>query len=393
MNEKKKKLLIFAIIVYFVAFCTNMSNNATGPMLNNLMMHYNVPLAKSGIFASLQNIGSVVVTFTVAVWLKKYNRARLFVVPTLFLGLTMLAIGLAPKYAVFLVLYFVMGMGIALTDVFSNALIPDLMYERKAAALSVLHGVCGLGGITMAILSGVILDSGIAWNTVYLVVGVAMLVLMAAVIIGNVTCGKEIRPYVIPSEEKGSTPIGTFLKDYRIWICLLVMITYAAAQSAVAAWTPQYCKVVFGSSALEANGALIAYWAGAAPMRILYGVTDLHKLNSKKVLIYGNIISGIVIAAGMLLNSYVAIIISVFIFGVLNAVAIPLIMAIANEYYPNDSSVTSSAMMLGLYIATIIIPVVLANSAAAWGMNAIIIIAAVLVIASGVIACFIKERK
>lgn len=389
----KKKILVFAVIVYFVAFCTNMSNNVTGPMLNDLMKHYSVPLADSGVFASLQNIGSVFVTFTVAVWLKRYNRARLFVVPTLLLGFTMLAIGCAPKYPLFLVLYSVMGMGIALTDVFSNALIPDLMFEKKAAALSILHGVCGLGGITMAILSGIVLDSGMSWNKVYIIVGVCMLVLMAAIIVGNAACGKEIRPYVIPSEEKGSTPVGTFLKDSRIWVCLVVMITYAAAQSAVAAWTPQYCKEVFGSSALAANGALIAYWAGAAPMRILYGVTGLNKLNPKKVLVYGNILSGAVMIAGMLFHSYAATIISVFIFGVLNAVAIPLIMSFANEYYPNDSSVTSSAMMLGLYIATIIIPVVLANSAAAWGMNAIIIIAAILVVISGVIACFIEAGK
>ena len=393
MKNKTSKLLIFAVIVYFVAFCTNMGNNITGPMLNDLMNYYNVPLADSGIFASLQNIGSVVVTFTVAIWLKRYNRAKLFVVPTLLFGLTMLAIGLAPKYAFFLILYFVMGTAIALTDVFANALIPDLMYEKKTAALSILHGVCGLGGITVAIFSGVILDSGIAWNKAYMGVGIFMLILMLAVVAGNFTCGREIYPHVIPSEEKGSTPVSIFAKDKRIWLAFLIMVTYAAAQSAVAAWMPQYCKSVFGSSALAANGALIAYWAGAAPMRILYGVTNLNKLNSRKVLIYGNIISGIVLVLGLVFNSYVATIISIVLFGALNAVAIPLIMAIANSYYPNDSSLSSSAMMLGLYVATIIIPIVLANSAAAFGMNAIVIIAAVLVAASGVLSIFIKEKS
>jgi len=390
---KNKKALIFVIIVYLVAFCTNMGNSITGPMLNDVINHYGIGLAGSGTISSLQNVGSVLTSILFVLWLKRYNRARLFLVPALVIGCSAIFMGLAPQYGIFVTLYFTMGVGIAFTDVLANALIPDLLSDSKTAALSILHGMAGLGAVTLAIFSGVLLDSGAAWNRVYSIVGICMLVLAIAIAAGNIICGKEILPMVTPVEEKGSTPIKVFLIDKMIWLMLVIMILYAAAQSTVAVWMPQYCKEVFGSTAMEANGALIAYWSGAAPVRILYGTTGLKKLDTRKVLIYGNVLSGIALLIGLVFRSYWAVIISIWLFGVLNAVAIPLIISIANSYYPSDSSMVSSAMILGLYIATIIITVVVANCAFALGMNSIFVIAIVLVIASGLLGICIKSRS
>jgi len=254
---KNKKALIFVIIVYLVSFCTNMGNNITGPLLNDVINHYGIGLAGSGTMSSLQNVGSVLTSILFLLWIKRYNRSKLFVIPALVIGCSMFFMGTAPQYGIFITLYFTMGVGIAFTDVLANALIPDLLADSKTAALSILHGMAGLGAVTLAIFSGVILDSGAAWTNVYTIVGICMLVLAIAIAAGNIICGKDILPMVTPKEEKGSTPVKVFLRDKYIWLMLVIMILYAAGQSTVAVWMPQYCKEVFGSSAMEANEHLL----------------------------------------------------------------------------------------------------------------------------------------
>lgn len=293
-----------------------------------------------------------------------------------------------------MVLYAVLGMGATMGDVVGNALIPVLQYENKAKALSLLHGFAGLGAIVIAIVSGSILDSGIAWNIVYIIVGVAFTSVALINLLNYVISKPYIKDLVTPTQEvKKKSALGEFIKDKRIWISVLVQFFFGACQITTVVWTSQYCRDVFGVSALMSNMTLVAYWTGTAIIRMAFGLTKLGRLDIRKVTIVGGITSGLAMIVGMVCNNYYALIAAIVVFGMLSAPILPLGVSLTNNYYKEHSGLVSSFLMLGLYGGFTLAPLLAGILADSCGMNAIIVLIAVTAILSGVAGIFYEKSK
>lgn len=390
---KKKRILISTAVAYLSGVCICLSMNVTGPMLNDIMEHYSIPLSSGGMMSFLQNVGGIVAVLLFSNLINRSNKALAFVPPLMMLGIAALLIGAKPSYWIFMVLYAVLGMGATMGDVVGNALIPVLQYENKARALSLLHGFAGLGAIVIAFVSGSILDSGIAWNIVYIIVGIAFTTVAVINAVNYAASRKYIKDLVTPKEEvKQKGAIGDFIKDKRIWISVLVQLFFGACQITTVVWTSQYCRDVFGASALMSNMTLVAYWSGTALIRMAFGLTKLGQLNIRKVTIVGGISSGLVMVVGMLCNNYYALIAAIVVFGMLSAPILPLGVSLTNNYYKEHSGLVSSFLMLGLYGGFTLAPLLAGIFADAFGMNAIIILIAVTAILSGVAGVFYEKE-
>lgn len=389
---QKSRVNLFTVIVYLSCLCMCMALNITGPVLNDIMLHYSIPLKNGGLMSFFQYGGGAVAIIIASVIVNRSNKGIAFIFPLLILGLTTLFIGLVPSFAVFMLLYLLMGMGLTLGDVLANALIPDLQRDNKNKALSILHGVTGVGAIIIAVVSGFILDSGIKWNIVYIIVGIIMLTLAAANSVNYAVSGKFVKELVVPVPEAHEKHVlRRFLKDKRVWISMLVLVFFGSCQSVMIVWSPQYCRDVFGVPALASNIAIAAYWGGTAVARLLFGLTNLGRLETRKVVITGGIAAGAVLAAGMLLKNYYAMILAIALFGMLNAPVLPLMISLTNGYHKEHSGLVSSAIFFAMYVAFAVMPLLAGKLAAAFGMNAIMLLTSACTILSGIFAFLIQK--
>lgn len=388
----KKRINIYTVVVYLSCFCICMSLNITGPMLNDLMIHYEIPLSNGGMMSLFQYLGGMAAIIIGSVLVNRSNKAIAFVIPLLFLGFSMFFIGMVPSYVVFMIMYLCMGMGLAMGDVFPNALIPDLQRENKDKALTLLHCVTGSGAVIMALSSGFLLDSGIKWNSVYTYVGSALLVLSVLNIVVYALTKRDVKPRVVsvPStKEKGV--LKMFLKDKRVWVSILVLILYGSYNGTVITWGPQFCIEVFGVSSTAASISIVAFWGGMVIVRLLLSLTKLGNIKTKPATIFGGIACGIVLIIGILSKNYYVTVIAIGLSGAATAPLLPQNISLATNYHKEHSGLASSAIFLGMYIAFAFMPLLAGILAAKSGMNAILLLAAICSILSGFAATLLKE--
>lgn len=391
---EKKRITLFTLIVYLSTLCMCMALNVTGPVLNDIMEHYSLPLSNGGLMSFFQYGGGAIAIIIASVLVNRSNKAIAFIIPLLILGITTLLIGTIPSFFIFMAMYLIMGMGLTMGDVLANALIPDLQYNNKNRALSLLHGVTGLGAIIIALVSGVVLDSGIKWNIVYIIVGIIMIALALINTANYGISGKYVKHLVVPvqaAKEKGA--LKMFLKDKRVWISMVVLVFFGSCQSTTIVWAPQYCRDVFNVSSLASNFSIIAYWGGTAIVRLLFGLTKLSKLDTKKVNIIGGISGGAVLLLGIFLHNYYILMAAIMIFGMLTAPILPLTISLTSSYHKEHSGLVSSAVFFAMYVAFAVMPLLAGIFASSLGMDAIFILASSCAILSGIMALLIIRPK
>jgi len=395
MNINKKQINIYTAVVFGAVFFMCMSNNIVGPLLGDIMANYDIRLDGGGLMSMYQNIGGTAAIVLFSFVMDRLNKTVAFTVPMLFVALSLLLIGTAPPYAVFMLMFLFFGISFSTMDMTGNALVSDVQHEKCNTALSLMHGIASIGAVAAPLIVGGITETGLPWQTVYTAMGCFMFAVLAVYILVTVYARrslKAIKAVHLANKEKGATK--RFLTDKNVWIAVLCTLMFGGYQSGILVWVSQYFKEVFGSGQLAAGLALTAYWLGAGIVRLLFGmVPPLRELETRSVNIYGSILAGVVLVIGMLTRSYAVMLICVFLSGALNAPLLPRTMGLVSGWYRKNSGLASSSVFGALYLAYSFFPLLMGTLAYAWGMDMLMIVPAACTVLSGVIAVLLPKES
>jgi fucose permease len=390
MNVDKRHINVFTGVVFCAIFFMCMANNIIGPLLGNIMQHYSIRLDSGGLMSMFQNIGGTFAIILFSLIMDKFNKTIAFVAPMFFLAVFMLIVGSAPAYPFFMAAFLFMGISFSTMDILGNALVADVQQENRNKALSIMHGFASVGAVIAPMIAGSILQAGISWQYVYTVVGLFVLIIVVFYALASAYARKSIRAIKtehLDNKEKGI--VKRFLKDKYVWTAVLCTFLFSGYQSGMVVWVSQYFKDVFLSAPVSAGLGLTAYWLGTGLIRFLFGLTRLGKLNTRLVLIYGSILSGIVLMAGVFIHNYYIMLVSVFIAGGLNAPVLPRIVGLVSGWYKKNSGLASSTIFAALYLAYTVFPLIMGEAAFAWGMAALIVIPAISIVLAGFAAVWL----
>ena len=147
MNINKKQINIYTAVVFGAVFFMCMSNNIVGPLLGDIMAHYDIRLDGGGLMSMYQNIGGTAAIILFSFLMDRLNKTVAFTVPMLFLALSMLLIGIAPPYAIFMLMFLFFGISFSTMDMTGNALVSDVQQKKRDSALSLMHGIASIGAV------------------------------------------------------------------------------------------------------------------------------------------------------------------------------------------------------------------------------------------------------
>ncbi len=394
MNINKKQINIYTAVVFGAVFFMCMSNSIVGPLLGDIMAHYDIRLDGGGLMSMYQNIGGAAAIVLFSFMMDRLNKTVVFMVPMFFLALSLILIGINPPYAIFMLMFLFFGMSFSTMDMTGNALVSDVQQKKSSTALSLMHGMASIGGAAAPLIAGAITETGLPWQTVYTAVGCILLAMLTVYILVSIYTRrslKAIKAVHLDNKEKGTAK--RFLTDKRVWVAVLCTLMFGGYQSGILVWVSQYFKEVFGCGQLAAGLGLIAYWLGAGIVRILFGmVPQLRKLETRPVNIYGGILAGVVLVIGILTRSYAVMLICVFLSGAFNAPMLPRAMGMVSGWYRKNSGLAASCVFGALYLAFSFFPLLMGTLAYAWGMNMLMIVPAACTVLSGVI-CLLLPRE
>ena len=394
MNISKKQINIYTAVVFGAVFFMCMSNNIVGPLLGDIMAHYAIRLDGGGLMSMYQNIGGTAAIILFSFVMDRLNKTVFFTVPMLFLGVSMLLIGVAPPYAVFMLMFLFFGISFSTMDMTGNAIVPDVQQEKCGSALSLMHGIASIGAVAAPLIAGGITEAGLPWQTVYTAVGCLMLLVLAVYILASLYARKSlkaIKAVHLDNREKGAAK--RFVTDKNVWAAVLCTLMFGGYQSGILVWVSQYFREVFGSGQLAAGLGLTAYWLGAGIVRLLFGVTPLRRLETRPVNIYGSLLAGAFLVIGILSKSYAVMLACVFLSGALNAPLLPRTMGLVSSWYRKNSGLASSFVFGALYLAYSFFPLLMGTMAYAWGMDMLMLVPAACTVLAGAVALLLPKQR
>jgi fucose permease len=303
------------------------------------------------------------------------RRVVLAVGPLLLAG-GLVAMALAPGWAVFLLATLPMAFGIGSVDGGVNGLFLDAFREGRGRALNTLHVFFSLGALGSPLVMGQLVDRGVAWQAILLAMAVAALPVAALFSVLAMPAGRRAP---VASPETTEEPAPTLARlGVPIVLLAIAIAFYVAGQGGVTNWLVRFLE----PAPLDtATFTLSLYWAGLTVGRIL-SVRVADRFDHVRFTVVALVLLGAAWLAAVFVPVLPAQMALFTLAGFVSAPIYPMIMVIAGERYPDRSGAVSGVLATSAVAGTIVYPPVMGFVSVAVGLQVAMVGAALLLLVS-----------
>ena len=293
---------------------------------------------------------------------------------------------LAPGYALFSAVWFALGYGLGLMDTLLSACMADL-YTGDAGTrmMCLLHTAFGLTSVLTPMGYRALMDGGMGWKQVYLVIAASGAALLAVAAVVRRLRGIEDRePLGAPAGSLGDIAAG--IRQGRLMLLVLAMLFHGVFLSGLNTWVNRYADGLGGSFAIPAQSCL---FFGIMLSRLLMPFLPVRPKDYVRV---GGLLGGAVLAVGLLVGGGMALRIALALAGLLAGALIPCTLILGCERQRQNTLLATTAMMLALYAGQAVSSPLIAALESGLGLRAgMLLCAACMALCSG--CCVLDGRK
>ena len=402
MKSGKNKIIVVVILCFVMFLLYGIYFNAFGANARNMMNFFFISEGKQGMIMTLQSVGCLVMTVILGLFGERINKLNGLLAGLSIMGAASLAIGTmtlytkqGTGYGLMLSFALIGGIGYITIDLLMNGVIADIYPDKKEKVLPYVHAFYGMGAMLAPLIVTALTDETdpVSFSVPYLVFGIAAAVL--AVFFGIASAkAKPQTPYADMEQIRKraiSNPAEVF-KEKTAWLLLACCFLYMFFQNSLAVWAPTYFKMEHGLSEAAGNTMLTVYFLGCLIMRLISPI--VYKFISVRKFYLLSITLSAFSFAGLLLVEPITLkYILMFITGLLQGSAVPGLVVICCNAFPQRTASASSIVVFGVSASALIAPPVIGwivekagFGIPMWGITACLII-------SVVILLFTKEKE
>lgn len=249
----------------------------------------------------------------------------------------------APGYALFTAAWFVAGFGLGLMDTLLSACMADLYTGDSATRMMcMLHTAFGLTSVLTPMGYQALLNGGMPWKRVYLVIagyGAALLIAAAAL----------RRLWRIGDDERltgGAASLGdiaTGIRRGRLTPLVAALLFHGVFLSGLNTWINRYAESLPGSYAIPAQSCL---FMGIMLSRL---AMPFLPIRAERYVKASGILGSLALGVGLCMSSGLALRILLALSGLLAGALIPCILSLGCDRLRENTLLATTAMMLAMY--------------------------------------------
>lgn len=386
-RAQKKKLYLTSLMVSVVA--TAIGSGAMGVMLSSIIDAYDLQTAQEGYMSSCISAGALAALLGGILLRGRVSKPAFIFWGGTLMSVMLLLKGTVIPFGVFLAVCTAMGLGMGVMDSFQSAFLADLIPERSAQGLGVLHGIFGVGGFALPLALHRLL-AGYGWRQVYVMIGLVCLALMLQFGLASRKMAHD-RLFAVKLETSGNfSQIRNFIKQPYFFVLLLCIFLGAAAQNGVLVWTVRYVSGTLKSEAL-APLCLSLFWIASTVSRVM---TPRLPVRPSAVLAAGSALTAAVWTAGIVSENAVMMLICCIIGGLGSGCCIPVLLSEGAAFSPENTGLITSILMIVKTIGQILMPLAVSAMRASTGETAgMLLIAAAFLADAVAVAGLIYVKK
>lgn len=336
-----------------------------GALLTSLIAHYNVTDTVQGFASSAMSVGGVVALVSSFFLIGKLSKLLLLRLAVGTCAVFLALLKVSPAFAVFVVMWFALGIGMGYLDMLVSSCMADL-YEGRAATrmMCILHTSYGIVSSIVPVIYGKLLSSGTKWNNIYLYVaaaGAALVVLFTVAVRFARTSKQEE-----PTAENRMT-----FKDMRRIMSKGVLPALVCAMfcqgiylGGFNTWIERYVSVTLGSDLGSLSLSLMFF--GVMISRLTLAFAPIPPV---KYIKYAGIVSGLFLLAALPFKNGIVMCIGMCASGICFGAFIPCTLDVGCALTPESSMFATTAMMLAVYLGQAVAPPVIGALGAAFSLH------------------------
>lgn len=266
----------------------------------------------------------------------------------------LVALAIAPTWAVVLLAAIPIGLGLGALDGGANGLFLDVFRANRGRALNLLHLCFSLGALSAPLVLGPLVEAGVPWQAVLFVTGVPVASLGALLFVARMPDGRHVGGESGRAFGPATPGSGRPRIPRPLGLLCLAIGFYIASEVGVTDWLVRFLEPAPLS---VATSALALYWAGMAVGRL--GSARLaDRFDHVRYTTVAAVIMSIALAAAVLVPSLPASIGFFALAGLAAGPVAPMIMVVGGDRYPDRSAavggyVTTAAVVGGIGFPTL----------------------------------------
>lgn len=352
MNQiHRKKLYLVSLMASVVA--TAIGSGTMGVMLSSVIEAYSLKTAQEGYMSSCISVGALAALLGGILLRGHISKPSFIFGGGMLMSAMLLLKALKMPFEGFLVACTAMGVGMGTMDSFQSAFLADLIPDRAAQGLGLLHGIFGVGGFALPLVLHRLLLAH-TWRNVYLMLGIVCLALTLQFgLVSKWMTNDRLCTVKFETSELLSQ-IRVYTKETYFFVLLLCIFLGAAAQNGILVWTVRYVSDTLRNETI-APLCLAAFWIASTISRV---ITPRLTAKPSAVLAIGSALTSITWTAGVLSGKAEMMLICSIIGGLGSGCCIPVLLSEGAGFSPNNTGLITSIMMIVKTAGQILMPLV-----------------------------------
>lgn len=334
---KNKNNIIVIIFIFILMALNAMAENSKGIFIPSFKSDFNIDNTGIGIMLFIGSLAYILFSYIGGMLCEKIGQKKVIILGLSFMFLSLASISMIDRYTSFLISMFIMNIGLALTSIAINTLVPVLLLSYQAILMNIIHFCYGVGGAAGQALGGILMSKGFTWRSIYLGISILFITLLIAFTFIKVP---NTRKY----KEGNKTNILDVLKIKVIYFYVFALGFYVFAEIATASWLVNFIKDNYKYNSSRSVFYSVMFLVVFSIGRLVGGFV-VEKLGYLKTTMCSLIIAVCLFTLGLVIGEKGLIIISVS--GLFFAITFPtLVLTISKVFKQNTSYITGVIITL-----------------------------------------------
>lgn len=374
------------ILITRVAICIfAVSQTMLSPLITQIGAAFGLGLGGSGFLFTAYYISNIFFCLVTGRIIAMIGKRTAMKAGLIFYALVTFAFAHTHSFAIACVFISCMGALATFIEAVGMDLVDDMSPVDAASNLTMTHGIAGIGMIGGVVYSGLMLNAGYDWRTIYTMMSVAV----GAVAV--VFCIVRF-PKMHQSAAGGLAELKHWFTRRELYPTYLALFLYVGAEGAVTGWMATFMTTTLGYSSLLASLGTAAIWTVVTVGRIVCAglVGTRYTVRALVSFLCTVCVIGILLTAGVTMP--ILFWVALLLVGAGLSALWPLIASTALDAGNNGGTVMSLILFFG-YFGAAVIPYLIGLIGDAAGLRMALIASAIVFAALGLVVCFVMPRS
>jgi len=212
-----------------------MAENSRGIFIPSFKSDFNIDNTGIGVMLFIGSLAYILFSYIGGLLCEKIGQKRVIILGLGFMFFSLISLSTGDSYTSFLVNMFLMNIGLALTSIAINTLVPVLLISYQAILMNIVHFCYGVGGAVGQALGGILMTKGFTWRNIYL--GISILFVLLLIVFTFIKM-----PHTHKYNEGNKINKLDIFRNKIVYFYVFALGFYVFAEVATLSWLVNYIK-------------------------------------------------------------------------------------------------------------------------------------------------------